>query len=542
MYNEEPATLQMEVQLSVQGFQTSPDQEWLPKAPEDLESYQDSSVTLQEVLVRYQKREHLFNLLRKRMHSCDQLEALLQFVLPQVQQLLQTDWIIIYRFHPSGGQIAFDSVGKPLKPLTDLDIENTRPRETLITTSKNLFSPIPNPLQITANLAVPILLNTENQLWGLLIVHDCRHSRQWERWEIESLEQISLEIAIAIQQSQLSQQVQQQREQRQLDEIQAQQTSQQLNITLEALQSTQKQLLQNEKMANVGQIVADMAKEINNPINFIYANLQPASQYAEDLIKVIELYQYYYPTPTAVIASHLQKLDLGFLKTDLLKLMWSMRSGSDRLKEIVFALQNFSSLDEGKMKKANLHQGINSVLVILQHRLKPQPNRFGIEVIKDFGELPLVECYPGELNHVFMNILNNAIDALEERMQYDESFIPKIRIFTKIVRNHLSLVSSDEIINIGKGLNENCKIIIHISDNGKGMLPHVKRHVFEPFFTTKTVDKAKGIGLSISHKIIVEKHKGNLKCNSKIGQGTEFIIEMNTRVKRYANSRNMASF
>jgi signal transduction histidine kinase len=141
-----------------------------------------------------------------------------------------------------------------------------------------------------------------------------------------------------------------------------------------------------------------------------------------------------------------------------------------------------------------------------------------------------------------MNILNNAIDALEERMQYDESFIPKIRISTKIVRNHLSLVSSDEIINIGKGLNENCKIIIHISDNGKGMLPHVKRHIFEPFFTTKTVDKAKGIGLSISHKIIVEKHKGKLKCNSKIGQGTEFIIEMNTRVKRYANSRNMASF
>ncbi|MEH1971021.1 PAS domain-containing sensor histidine kinase [Nostoc sp.] len=348
--------------------------------------------------------------------------------------------------------------------------------------------------------------------------------------------------AYATQQYQLFEQLQTEIAQRQSSEDQIREKSQQLEITLDELKYSQKQLLQNQKMANLGQLVADMANEINNPVSFIYGNLHPASQYAEDLIRIIELYQHYYPTPAPVIALHLQRLDLGFVKTDFLKLLWSMRAGSERVKEIVFALRNFSSSDEGQIKKVNLHEGLDSVLRILQHRLKEKPDRAGIEVIKNFGELPLIECYPGDLNQVFMNILTNAIDALEEKMKYDYSFTPKILINTEIVSSHLSLVNSNEPWVNDKRLGKKQKVIIRIFDNGKGILLHIQKHIFEPFFTTKPVGKGKGLGLSISREIIVEKHQGKLKCNSQLGQGTELVIEMNTTARQYTAIRKHASF
>jgi PAS domain S-box-containing protein len=317
---------------------------------------------------------------------------------------------------------------------------------------------------------------------------------------------------------------------------------QQHHIISTELQYTQKQLLQNETMANLGKIVGDMANEINNPVSFIYENLRPASEYAEELITLIELYQRYYPTPMPVIGSYLQNFDFNFIKTDFLKLLWSMRAGSERIQEIIFALKNFSGFDESQKKKANIHEGIDSVLRILHHRLKSQPERLGIDVIKDFGNLPLVECYPSQLNQVFMNILNNAIDALEERMKQDYNFIPKIWIRTEIISSHLSLVSHHENQKNEPLSGNRGKILIHIYDNGKGILPHIQRHIFEPFFTTKPIDKAKGLGLSISQKIIVEKHQGQLKCHSQLGKGTEFIIEMNTAKKHYTNMRKHASF
>lgn len=346
---------------------------------------------------------------------------------------------------------------------------------------------------------------------------------------------ITQDKAIATQQYQLFEQLQS-------TEDQVSEKSQQLETTLEELKYTQKQLLQNQKMANLGQLVADMANEINNPVSFIYGNLHAASQYAEDLIRIIELYQHHYPTPIPVIALQLQRLDLGFVKKDFLKLLWSMRAGSERVKEIVFALQNFSSSDEGQIKKVDLHKGLDSVLRILQHRLKEKPDRAGIEVIKTFGELPLIECYPGELNQVFMNILTNAIDALEERMKHDYFFTPKIFIHTEIASSHLSLVKSNEVWVNDKILGKKHKIIIRISDNGQGILPHIKLHIFEPFFTTKLVGKSQGLGLSISREIIVEKHQGKLKCNSQLGQGTELVIEMNTTARHYTAIRKHASF
>ncbi|MEH2395937.1 PAS domain-containing protein [Nostoc sp.] len=353
---------------------------------------------------------------------------------------------------------------------------------------------------------------------------------------------ISQDKAIATQQYQLFEQLQREIVQRQSTEDQVREKSQQLETTLEELKYTQKQLLQNQKMANLGQLVADMANEINNPVSFIYGNLHPASQYAQDLIRVIELYQHHYPTPTPVIALHLQRLDLDFVKTDFLKLLWSMRAGSERVKEIVFALRNFSTSDEGQMKKVDLHEGLDSVLRILQHRLKEQPDRPRIEVIKNFGELPLIECYPGDLNQVFMNILTNAIDALEERMKHDYSFIPNIFIHTEIISSHLSLVNSNELWVNDKLLEKKHKVLIRIYDNGKGILPHIQKQIFEPFFTTKLVGKCKGLGLSISREIIVEKHQGKLKCNSQLGQGTELVIEMNATARHYAAIRKHASF
>lgn len=396
---------------------------------------------------------------------------------------------------------------------------------------------------------VEIRMQTKNGEWKWIL--SCGRVFQWDEYGTAvwmtgthrdiTQEKLSQQV-LHQQKNQLLEQVQREINQRQLAEAQVQEKSQQLEFKQEELIYTQRQLLQNEKMANLGKLVIEMADEIHNPVNFIYTHLHPTSQYTEELIKLIELYQYYYPTPKLEINSYLQQLDLNFIKTDLLKLLWSMQSGAERLQEIVSALRNFSGFDADKFKKTNLHAGINSVLRILHHRLKPTPERLGIEVIKEFGELPLVECSSGELNQVFMNILSNAIDALEERMKQDYSLIPKIWIRTEIVSSHLSLVTHNESSISDKKFAKKQKVVIHISDNGKGILPHIKRRIFEPFFTTKPVGKGKGLGLSISQQIIVDKYQGKLKCNSQLGQGTEFIIEMHTTAKNYADIRQHASF
>ncbi|MGV0104408.1 PAS domain-containing protein [Nostoc sp. DSM 114167] len=392
---------------------------------------------------------------------------------------------------------------------------------------------------------VELRMLTKSGEWKWILT--CGKVFQWDKFGkpvrmVGTHKDINQDKAIATQQYQLFEQLQREIAQHQSTEDQVKEKSQQLETTLDELKYTQKQLLQNQKMANLGQLVADMANEINNPVSFISGNLHPASKYAEDLIRIIELYQYYYPTPTPVIALHLQHLDLGFVKTEFFKLLWSMRACSERVKDIVFALQNFSTSDEGQMQKVDIHQGFDSVLRILQHRLKEKPDRAEIKVIKTFGKLPLIECYPGELNQVFMNILTNAIDALEEKMKHHYSFTPKILIHTEVVSSHLSLVNNNEPWVKDKLLGKKHKVIIRIFDNGKGMLPHIQRHIFEPFFTTKPVDKSQGLGLSISRQIIVEKHQGKLKCNSQLDRGTELVIEMNTTARHYAAIRKHANF
>ncbi len=212
------------------------------------------------------------------------------------------------------------------------------------------------------------------------------------------------------------------------------------------------------------------------------------------------------------IQNEIEALDLDFIKEDFLKLLGSMQEGASRIQEIVLSLRNFSHLDKSEQKEADLHEGINNTLMILQNRLREQPHRAAIQVIKEFGNLPLVECYPGEMNQVFMNILSNAIDAIESRIKEDSSLSPKIQICTTVLKVN-NQQSGD-------------KVLIRIADNGSGISPHIKQRVFDPFFTTKPVGKGTGLGLSISHSIVVKKHKGELRCNSVLGQGTEFVIEL----------------
>ncbi|HBL10090.1 MAG TPA: PAS domain-containing sensor histidine kinase [Cyanobacteria bacterium UBA11162] len=283
--------------------------------------------------------------------------------------------------------------------------------------------------------------------------------------------------------------------------------AQQLEIALRELQRTESKLIQNEKMVSLGQLVAGVAHEINNPVGFIYSNINPANEYALDLLDLITLYQQQYPHPSAEIQEIIKAIDLDFVKEDFPRLLASMREGANRIQEIVLSLQNFSHLDKAEMKEADLHKGLDSTLLILQHRLKQQSNRPAIQVIKNYGQLPPVECYPGQLNQVFMNILSNAIDALETMIQEEVSFSPQIRIRTQV--NHCEKT-----------------VAIAIADNGPGIPPHIKKHLFDPFFTTKPVGRGSGLGLSISYSIIVEKHQGELECRSQIGKGTEFVIKL----------------
>ncbi|HEY9615239.1 MAG TPA: PAS domain S-box protein [Microcoleaceae cyanobacterium] len=294
-------------------------------------------------------------------------------------------------------------------------------------------------------------------------------------------------------------------------EAQLRQQTKELEQTLRELQRTQSQLIQSEKMSSLGQLVAGVAHEINNPVNFIYGNLAHANSYTQDLLGLVQLYQTHYPEPVSEIADEVEAIDLEFLMEDLPKLLNSMKVGAERIQRIVLSLRNFSRMDEAEMKAVDIHEGIDSTLMILQNRLKAKPEHPAIQVIKEYGRLPLVECYAGQLNQVFMNILSNAIDALDERDRH--------RTWEQIEEHPSVILITTEYLSQDR-------VVIRIADNGPGMSRQTQQRLFDPFFTTKPVGKGTGLGMSISYQIITDRHQGKLQCISSSGQGAEFVIEI----------------
>ncbi|MEM6435964.1 MAG: PAS domain S-box protein, partial [Cyanobacteria bacterium P01_D01_bin.115] len=290
-----------------------------------------------------------------------------------------------------------------------------------------------------------------------------------------------------------------------------QQKAKELQTTLKELQLTQLQMIQSEKMSSLGQLVAGVAHEINNPVNFIYANIAPMSEYTHDLLDLVELYQQEYPAPTLAIQERIQNMDLQFVKEDSPKILTSMHVGTERIRQIVGSLKNFSRLDEAECKEADIHAGIDSTLLILENRIKATSERPDIQIERDYGALPLVKCYPGQLNQVFMNILANALDALDQ-CEHERSF-KEIQQHPNVIKIQTRLVSTD-------------RVLIRIADNGPGIPEHIQQRIFDPFFTTKPVGKGTGIGMSISHQIITEKHGGTISCQSGAGEGAQFTIEI----------------
>ena len=349
--------------------------------------------------------------------------------------------------------------------------------------------------QIKAFAIAPIFVG--QTLWGLLAAYQHSSIRQWDASEVQFLAQAAAQLGMALQQAELLTQTRHQAEQ--------------LAQALDELRKTQTQLIQTEKISSLGQLVAGISHEINNPVNFIHGNLTPAREYAQDLLKLIQIYQQEYPNPSDRVREQAEQIDLDFITEDLPKLLGSMKVGADRIRQIVLSLLNFSRLDQAEMKAVDIHEGLESTLLILQHRLKAKPDHPELEVIKNYGNLPLVECYAGQLNQVFMNVLSNAIDAIEQLKE--ESSVSRSG---QITIRTLAITESKD----------NPRIAIIIADNGLGIPEKVKHRIFDPFFTTKPVGKGTGLGLSISYQIVVDKHGGIFKCSSEAGQGTEFWIEI----------------
>ncbi|MEH2157946.1 GAF domain-containing sensor histidine kinase [Nostoc sp.] len=407
-----------------------------------------------------------------------------------VRELLEVERIAIYRFNPDwSGKFVADSFKDGWKPVVqaqpmiietfeDTDDDNELPRN-------ETFVPI----------------REGEKLWGLLVAYQNSQPRYWKEEEINLLAQVGVQLGIAIQQAELLEQTKRQ--------------TLELTQTLQELKQTQTRLIQGEKMAGLGQLLAGVAHEINNPISFIFGNLIHLNEYTQELLKIVKLYQQN-SSLLPTVQEQIDKTDLKFIIEDLPKTLESMQVGTERICEIVLSLRNFSRTDEAELKPVDIHEGLDSTLLILGHRLKNNIERPAIRIIKEYGTFPLLECYPAQLNQVFMNLLSNSIDALEEK-------------FNTIQQRYLKLLQTCPKIPLTIWISTQAvqnQIVIRIADNGLGIPEDVRSHMFDPFFTTKAPGKGTGLGLSISYQIIVEKHHGQIKCSSKPGEGTEFLIEI----------------
>jgi signal transduction histidine kinase len=359
-------------------------------------------------------------------------------------------------------------------------------------------------LGIQAALVLP--LQTHSGQTGALMCTQSQGVRIWLDTEVQLMQALADQVAISIDQAELLARAR-------ATALAAQAQAQQVSQALQKLQQTQAQLVQQEKMSSLGQLVAGVAHEINNPVNFIDGNITYATSYIQDLLALLALYQEYYPDPQQPIKDLTQKIELPFIIEDLLKILSSMQLGTSRIKQIVLSLRNFSRLDEAEIKPVDLHSGLDNTLIILKSRLKASGHHPAVKILRDYGALPLVECHPGQLNQVFMNILSNAIDAVEDQ---DE---PAIHLQTAFIT---APAATDSL--------EYPYVEVRIQDNGSGMAPEIQKKIFDPFYTTKPVGKGTGLGLSISYQIVVDEHHGNLICHSEVGRGTEFIVQIPVQI------------
>ncbi|MCT7950600.1 ATP-binding protein [Ancylothrix sp. C2] len=518
---------------------------------------------IEEELLKQNQRIQLLADTNLKIRESLQLETILQTTVDQVLKILQTDRVVIYRFWPDGsGKVVTEAVvgdypvilGKQIIDTCFNEIYIEQYRQGRVRSIADIESgeihqchaESLKQFAIKANLVVPIIQSPEkisgfdmqtsqnesqNHLWGLLIAHQCGTTRRWTSVETELMQQLANQLSIALAKAELID-----KERKVSKQLVEQNIA--LEKTLKELQQTQAQLVQQEKMASLGQLVAGVAHEINNPVSFIAGNITYARNYVQNLLHLLKVYENSYPQPSQDVLEAAEEIDIEFIKEDLPKTLSSMEVGADRIRKIVLSLRNFSRLDQADKKRVDIHEGIDSTLLILQHRLKDCGRQGGIEIIKNYGVLPPVECYPGQLNQVFMNILSNAIDALE-----DQPYPKQITISTEIKNSHPSkqicLPFNDSRIKADSGLrlsgenslkpqfySQSSWVLIRISDNGAGMPEDTQKRLFDPFFTTKPPGKGTGLGLSISYQIIVERHGGKLFCYSTVGEGTEFLIEI----------------
>ena len=436
------------------------------------------------------ERQKLLAMTVDKIRQSLDIETIFTATTQAVRELLKVERVAIYRFDSNWrGKFVADSFQDGWEPSSN---------------SQSLMMPtfldVDNENLPRNEIFVPI--SQGDKLWGLLVANQTSQPRVWKNEEVDLLAQVGVQLGIAIQQGELLQQTKEQ--------------ATQLTSALQEIKQTQDYLIQGEKMTSLWELFAGVAHEINNPINFILSNLTHMRKYAQHLLQMVNNYREHSPDKLLNIQGQVEELNLDFITEDLPKMLYSMELGAKRINQIVLSLRNFYRTDEAELKTVNIHEGLDNTLLILGHRLKKNERYPGIKVIKLYGKLPLVECYPAQLNLVFMNILANNIDTLEQKFISTKQKYSKSNTENPVLP--LSICIITELVDD--------KVTIKITDNGLGMPEFVRQRIFEPFFTTKELGQATGLGLSISRQIVVEKHKGQIKCSSQLGQGTEFLIEI----------------